>query len=48
MINAILYLILSDFEIWIKINAGKGDEMFFDSQAWLDSDNDDFFSVNGG
>ncbi|XP_022957118.1 uncharacterized protein At3g27210-like [Cucurbita moschata] len=26
---------------------GKGDEMFFDSQAWLDSDNDDFFSVNG-
>ncbi|XP_038891766.1 uncharacterized protein At3g27210-like [Benincasa hispida] len=25
----------------------KGDEMFFDSQAWLDSDNDDFFSVNG-
>ncbi|TYK15716.1 uncharacterized protein E5676_scaffold35G002150 [Cucumis melo var. makuwa] len=26
---------------------GKGDEIFFDSQAWLDSDNDDFFSVNG-
>ncbi|KGN51682.1 uncharacterized protein At3g27210 [Cucumis sativus] len=26
---------------------GKGDEIFFDSQAWLDSDNDDYFSVNG-
>lgn len=25
----------------------RGDEIFFNSQAWLDSDNDDFFSVNG-
>lgn len=29
--------------------AGSNDEVFFDSQAWLDSDyEDEFMSVNGG
>lgn len=28
--------------------AGNQEEMFFDSQPWIDSDCEDFLSVNGG
>ncbi|KAL4302414.1 hypothetical protein GQ457_10G026470 [Hibiscus cannabinus] len=30
-----------------NFSASKAEESFFDSQPWLDSDCDDFFSVNG-
>ena len=29
-------------------NVGSKEEVFFDSQAWLESDCEDFFSINGG
>lgn len=46
MYSVVLFCTLFDF--CLCVFAGSKEETFFDSQAWLDSDCDDFYSVNGG